>query len=222
MLNKLKDKLEEAADEARASVRRIEEAFDDPLARQTDWSPARRGGSKGQSQTLKAVSPERLAFKPAPARLLWAGLAVAVGAFFALKSLVDGGGPVLNEVIAGSLIAATGLFLGYRSMRPIVLDKRTGLCWIGHRAPASEAAARDQANAAVLADVGAVQVVAEQPRGNDSYRSFEINLVLRDGSRLNLVDHSKQEAIRADAQRLGEFLGVPVWDASGLGWTAAA
>jgi hypothetical protein len=44
--------------------------------------------------------------------------------------------------------------------------------------------------------------------------SYEINLVLTDGSRLNLVDHSIQSVIREDAQTLGAFLDVPVWDAS--------
>lgn len=219
MLNKLKEKLEEAAEEARTSIRQIEEAFDDPLAKQTDWRPANRGGTNTRSRTLKAVSPERLAFKAAAGPLLIAGVAVAAGAFLALKSFFGPGGPVLTEALIGGSIAVVGLLLGYRFTRPIVLDKQTGLCWKGHRAPDSPAAARDQANAAVLADVGAVQVIAE--RVNDSgkgrsYRSFEINLVLRDGSRLNLVDHSNQAAIRADAQRLGEFLGVPVWDASDL------
>ncbi|MDZ7670763.1 MAG: hypothetical protein U5Q16_15550 [Gammaproteobacteria bacterium] len=218
MLNKLKDKLEQAAEEARASVRRIEEAFDDPLARQTDWRPANRGGTNTRSRTLKAVSPERLAFKAAAGPLLIAGAAVATGAFLALKSFFAAGGTVSTEVFIGGSIAAVGLLLGYWFTRPIVLDKQTGLCWKGHRAPKSESAARDQANAAVLSDVGAVQVIGERVSGSKgrSYRSFEINLVLRDGSRLNLVDHAKQEAIRADAQRLGEFLGVPVWDASGL------
>jgi hypothetical protein len=35
-----------------------------------------------------------------------------------------------------------------------------------------------------------------------------------DGTRINVVDHGKVSAIRADAERLGRFIGVPVWDAT--------
>jgi len=44
----------------------------------------------------------------------------------------------------------------------------------------------------------------------------EVNLVLADGNRMNLVDHSNQSAIREDAQALSAFLDLPVWDASGF------
>ena len=45
------------------------------------------------------------------------------------------------------------------------------------------------------------------------YYSYELNLVLEDGSRLNVIDHGNVEAIRADAQKLAAFLGKPLWDA---------
>ncbi|RWX50781.1 hypothetical protein VU01_12641, partial [Candidatus Electrothrix marina] len=49
-----------------------------------------------------------------------------------------------------------------------------------------------------------------------SYCSYEINLVLQDGSRINVVDHGKKNRIREDAHALAEFLGKPLWDASGM------
>ena len=42
--------------------------------------------------------------------------------------------------------------------------------------------------------------------------SYELNLVLQDGERLNVVDHGSFDVLREDAAKLGEFLGVPVWD----------
>jgi Fe2+ transport system protein B len=42
---------------------------------------------------------------------------------------------------------------------------------------------------------------------------YELNLVLKDGKRLNVMDHSRRAHIRSDAQRLGQFLKVPIWDA---------
>ena len=45
-----------------------------------------------------------------------------------------------------------------------------------------------------------------------SYYSYELNLVLEDGARLNVVDHGDLKALQADAEILSEYLQVPVWD----------
>jgi hypothetical protein len=41
--------------------------------------------------------------------------------------------------------------------------------------------------------------------------SYELNLVLKDGRRINVVDHGGADKIRTDAATLADFLGVPVW-----------
>ncbi len=46
-----------------------------------------------------------------------------------------------------------------------------------------------------------------------SYYSYELNLVLNDGSRINVVDHGNLKRLRSDTQTLSQFLGKPVWDA---------
>jgi hypothetical protein len=56
--------------------------------------------------------------------------------------------------------------------------------------------------------------LTEYVSGNkSSYYSYELNLVLDDGSRINVVDHGNLERLRSDAQTLSQFLGKPVWDA---------
>jgi hypothetical protein len=47
-----------------------------------------------------------------------------------------------------------------------------------------------------------------------SYYSYEINLVIEEGKRVNVVDHGNLEQIRKDAGTLSRFLGCPVWDAT--------
>ncbi len=47
-----------------------------------------------------------------------------------------------------------------------------------------------------------------------SYYSYELNLVLDDGSRINVVDHGNLDRLRGDAQTLSRFLDKPVWDAT--------
>jgi len=49
---------------------------------------------------------------------------------------------------------------------------------------------------------------------NRPFTSYELNLVLKDGSRRNLVDHGNLPALRDDARELAGFLIVPLWDAT--------
>ena len=46
-----------------------------------------------------------------------------------------------------------------------------------------------------------------------SFYSFEMNLVLNDASRKNVLDHGAKSVVREDARRLARYLNVPVWDA---------
>ncbi|MDP6491172.1 MAG: hypothetical protein QGG69_05335 [Kiritimatiellia bacterium] len=58
------------------------------------------------------------------------------------------------------------------------------------------------------------QLLSEYCRSDkSSYYSYELNLVLQDGSRINVVDHGNKTKLREDAATLSEFLGRPVWDA---------
>ena len=91
-----------------------------------------------------------------------------------------------------------------------------------------ECAAREKAQKSYidLTDVYAIQLIKEYVRDNSGskpgtvsyagpYYSYELNLVLKDGERMNVVDHGDLQRIRADAIRLGGFLGsLPVWDAT--------
>lgn len=44
-----------------------------------------------------------------------------------------------------------------------------------------------------------------------------LNLVLDDGSRINVVDHGCARSLRAEAHQLATFLDKPLWDATGPG-----
>ena len=47
-----------------------------------------------------------------------------------------------------------------------------------------------------------------------SYYSYELNLVLHDGSRINVVDQGNLKRLRSDANAFSQFLDKPVWDAT--------
>ena len=87
--------------------------------------------------------------------------------------------------------------------------------WKGRKAPNEVLDIHALKNACKLEDIYALQLIAEYVRGNkSSYYSYEMNLVLKDGNRLNVVDHGNQTKLREDAQALATFLKVPVWDAT--------
>ena len=66
-----------------------------------------------------------------------------------------------------------------------------------------------------LEEIYAIQLLKEYCRGDkSSYYSYELNLVLEDASRINVVDHGKLNLIRSDAEKLAAFLDIPLWDAT--------
>ena len=108
-----------------------------------------------------------------------------------------------------------GFFMLRSGTKPIVFDRRAGFFWRGRTAP-HETFNRDEIkDHAELDQIHALQILSEYIRGNkSSYYSYEINLVLKDGRRVHVVDHGNIHQIREDAAKIGEFLGRPVWDAA--------
>jgi len=41
----------------------------------------------------------------------------------------------------------------------------------------------------------------------------EINLVLKDGQRINVIDHGEKPIILKEAEKLSQFLNLPIWNA---------
>ena len=67
-----------------------------------------------------------------------------------------------------------------------------------------------------LAEIYALQILKEYVQSDKGgYYSYEMNLVLADASRINVVDHGDVKRIRREAAMLAAVLDmIPVWDAS--------
>ena len=66
-------------------------------------------------------------------------------------------------------------------------------------------------------DVYAIQLLSECVLTSGlpaPYYSHELNLVLKDCSRINVTDYAMKDIIRHDARLLSRYLDVPVWDAA--------
>ncbi len=195
--------------------------FSDPLAEKTDWFPLKPGGTNFTTHRLIREG-DRLEFKIAPgARVfslifLLSGLGLVAGFLvpmfsrrpFAFREQDIGG-------LVGLVFAVVGWFLHRHFNRPVVFDRRSGYFWKGKIPPGQRVSREAPKDSCLLKEIHALQVIAERVRGDkSSYWSYELNLVLKDARRLNVIDHGSIEVIRSDAAAAAEFLQVPLWDAS--------
>ncbi len=94
---------------------------------------------------------------------------------------------------------------------PIVFDNGRGRYWWGPARPG------DRNKGTALECMHALQVVSIPTcTRRMSMERCELNLILADGSRTNVLCRGDKAAVQTEAVTIGEFLGVPVWDATQL------
>jgi hypothetical protein len=195
--------------------------FQDPLAATTDWKPLVSGGASFGTHRLKEPGLHRREMRPTRGALAFYLLFLVVGLGVMAASLavfVSGGRealpPVLFLLLFGLVFAAIGGGLLRSGTKPIAFDIQLGFFWKGRNPPPYSFGAEPK-EAIALPHIHALQIVSEHcSSSKSSFMSYELNLVLRDGSRRNVVDHGNIEGLRADARELAIFLAVPLWDAT--------
>ena len=66
----------------------------------------------------------------------------------------------------------------------------------------------------LLSKIVAIQVIGEIVEDESTnFNSFELNLVLDNSKRINILDHSNLSGILQDAKQLSEFLDISIWHA---------
>lgn len=195
--------------------------FGDPLAERTSWAPLKRGGANFCTRRLVEVDPYRREFRATVgARIFYlafllAGLGVLIGVPVSMASQSEpvGAADLLLPMLVGLVFAILGGCMYYFGTSPVVFDRGSNYYWKGRRSP-DLMMDRDAAdNWTELDKIHALQLISEWCRGDkSSYYSYELNLVLASGNRLNVVDHGNVRQLREDAARLAGFLEVPVWD----------
>jgi hypothetical protein len=195
--------------------------FNDPVAMITEWTPLKRGGSNFKTHKLVEINFQRVEFKPTIFTIFFslifftAGIGIAMS--FGINNLKQGPTFIRFEylfpLLFGLVFASIGVFLFMFFSKPIVFDKTFGYFWKGRKEPAQIYDQGRKKKSVLLSEIHALQIISEYvSTSKNSYRSYELNLVLSDGSRVNVIDHGKLESIRDDAQKLSAFLGVTIWD----------
>ena len=221
MFKKIAEKLETLAVEAAEATAHTAAQFDDPVALQTEWTPAKGGGTNFRTHRMVRVNAGRMEFRPTKGAVafsmifLLVGLGLVGGIGFAKLSSGTLDTETLIPMGIGLVFALVGGALLHFAVKPIVFDKRNEYFWKGRKAPDAVFDKNAIKHWAELDDIHALQIVSEYVRGDkSSYHSYELNLVLRDGRRINVVDHGNIARLREDAATLAAFLDRPVWDAA--------
>ena len=192
--------------------------FGDPLASKIDWSPLRWWGGTWDTAefcgyTFVELGKDRLAFRGSFTKkslLVTTSLlvlAIAIGGY--TLGVVEG---LLLGLLLVLILATTR---GRTAFTSFVFDRETKSYWRGSetinlRPTALDTQKRNTGN------IYAPQLVAEWHNGFDypDFHTFQLNLILNDGTRQNVTNINNQKVLCEDADRLGAFLGVPVWDAT--------
>lgn len=202
--------------EAKVSVDDID--FDtSSLQKRVKTSPLKRGGASFKTNVLVEKSSSRLIYKPSIGAALFSSIFLIVGLgilTYCISSFVRGNFDTLNMnwflVIAGLIFSGAGVLLFYNLYMPVVFDKQLGLYYKTHRFKLHES----KDNQIRLTSIAALQIIGEHVRSDKgSYKSFELNLVLEDGTRKNVIDHGNLKSIIMDAEIISKFLNVPIWHA---------
>ena len=203
------------------NIRRKENPFDpsllnDPVATETGWSCVGSGYTNIATHKLVEVSPQRLEFRSTLKAYAAAGvfLLIGMGLFgHAIKSS--------SSLLFGVLFFGIGVLMMYFGSIPFVFDKREGYLWKGRKKPESDPGEKHLARKiALIEEVHAIQLLHEfvkrktRSRGPRYVDTYEMNIVIGDGSRVTMVRHCDKASMLKDAEKLSIFLGKPIWNAA--------
>lgn len=189
----------------------------DPLAQKTGW-----GALSSQSTNIKshemAISAERARTKRAGDLWLFFSLFGGIGLCLLLAAgwlWRDGNWLAAIAIGVFAMVLLNICRQMFFRKKRFVFDKRTGLYSCGAW-PYDEL---DRGARGALSDIHALQLIPKRVgRKSDpsihNFDSFELNLVLHDGYRINVLDHGHQDGMKESAQQLSEFLDKPLWTAS--------
>ena len=222
MFDKLKKLIEQAKIKATASVDPA--VFNHPVAQKTEWHPLKGGGTNFQTHRLDSSNPDKLVFSATLGAKMFSGLFAVIGLFGMVIPAVifftggmKEGALLMFALLFGGTFFGVGMFMLYLFALPRVFDTFYGCYYKGWKRPQHTIQMSQNKKHAIthLNEVEAIQVLRERINSkNGSYHSYEINLVLNDASRVNVIDHGNHQAIIEDAETLARILGVPFWDGS--------
>uniref|UniRef100_UPI004057545B hypothetical protein n=1 Tax=Candidatus Electrothrix sp. TaxID=2170559 RepID=UPI004057545B len=184
----------------------------------------KKSGSNILSHKLVSIDHGRMEFRLAMLSLFACFALILFGLAFVGYSFSDGqfNYKFIPQTLIGLAAMCAGAWMLYSGTSPRVFDKRKGAFWKGRKAPDATTRKNESPNYVRLENIYALQLISKVSKtptheGRHSVITrYEINLILKDSSRVHVVHHGNKKRIRQDAAVLAEFLDKPLWDASGV------
>jgi len=199
----------------------------DKVINLTSWKALKSGGKKFKSHNLIKVNDHQIIFKISKRTIalytfmFLLGLLTVIIFLFGNVLGMDGSGNPLYGIAIGFVFMLVGSFLLITQSAQINLDNKLPAFWMG-KLDANAIINKNSLEAyASLKELHALQVIKEflpDNSSNEGWRrkgltSYEINLVMNDGSRINILDHGNKKEIDRQAQEIATFFNVPLWHA---------
>lgn len=191
--------------------------LNDSVALKAEWHPLKSGGASFKTNNLVKLSSSVYRYQLSNGGKLFLAIFGFIGLIFILFGLTI---LIIGKLVMSMLLLGFGLIFClisyslYKVMAyPKVFDASLGIYWVGHRRPKLAGNRQSKQQLVYFSEIHALQVLSKRVRSkNGSFTCYEINLVLNDGLRLNLVNHGNYAEILADAVTLSALLSKPVWN----------
>jgi len=193
---------------------------EDPIAKAIEWNECAEGGG-GVGHRLCYVGSSRIELRPVHPRswyIVTLLMAAGAAAFIYLETgSIDKG---LWALLGGMCLSAMGWLLFHLGLKLVVFDKSVGFFWQGGKRHDQFSGDHPRKCYGRINDVYALQLILTyyttglpQDENSRTYPQYQINLVMKNGTRINVVNYSDFDMLSKTAEALAMFLEKPLWDA---------
>lgn len=177
---------------------------------QLNWEPISLDGHEFKTHKMKQLSPGKIIFTGSLELKIFYGFLMALGLsvpiVYSLKGELD-----TTATVIGIVIFVVALIFFLRTVSTLVFDKSMGYFYMGDKSSVEKLENHGKTYCRIV-EIQALQLLKKKCYSNNtSYSSYELNLVLQNGSRINVVDHGDKKVIDRDIKKLATFLNVEIY-----------
>lgn len=227
-IQNLIDEANKRNQEKQEKIQKFLDSFSDEIVKKTSFLPLVNGGASFKTHTLKTDSFWNMIFQVKiwfPLIFVWA---FSIPLFAVLIKLVT---EILNQEIIYNLDTFAQYFwellfwgllswaffaLFYFIFRSKIFDFQNGYFYdLRYQKKIFELLNNEKYRQKFtpLNTIHALQILSERVSWkNSSYTSYELNMICKDSSRVNIIDHGNLDEIRRNAQEIASRLWVKVYD----------
>ncbi len=189
-------------------------SFDDEFCKEIEWNPMEGGGRRFKMRKFSKKEGQ-LIYMPSLGLIAFYSLFFIAGTFMIHINDLEGAGQYVIPIVVLAMFLLLNKFL--KDLRPMVFDSNRSEFRRGWGQGSEGVKKKKSIQLISFEMIHAVQVVGEYFNGSDgggSSSSYELNLVLKDKSRIHIMDYKDEEYVLTHANHISEMVKIPIWDKS--------